>query len=1421
MRRRLNQRRQAWQSKSGPCTISESLEARQLLSGHALTANGDTGENSTEQTIYVVEPVPSGEYRLEIEEVHRVGDELWVLSHLFQDGIGTQALTSKQDSVTVESPALPQKHFRIGGYERFGDGTAPIPSHDQLILLDSFDEFHAELEGKQAELLYSRTDPTLQSWRDAIRERLIAEADEQYGELYGTETDRFVFYVDDLAVPFGRVALPNLAFDSDATARSLTFSETNVQVEGVDEGDVVETDGNYLYVLSGRKLIILQAINSDTDSPVVVSTTELSYQPQAMFLHDGRLTVIGREYGGFTSYRRALTAFSDIDFAPVPNRTTVTVFDVSEPEMPQITQETVVDGDFVTARAIGEQVFVVVNNNFGVPYLPTLQVVYSGKDSEGRPVYRYQTRDEYLHSLDKVIESAAPPSAYRRTMSGELERVGWLDDSVLDIEIAAGSGNLTSVLKFDSSETVAGPVDNISIPTGNGWSAKIYSSQNAIYVLTNEYDQVESGGIFLRAVQTETSTRINKVSIDGTRMQREASGVVRGSIDNQFSVDEHNGYLRVATTTGALWNQTSENHLFVLEQVGSNLNVVGSVEGLAPTETIYSMRFAGDRGWMVTFRKVDPVYSFDLSDPANPRVTGELKIPGYSDYLQLIDDDHLLAIGRGAEDSGDPRFAWFQEVQVSLFNIADAQNPQLLHRFSFEGGRSGQSEALIDHHAFNYIADRQILAVPFRNGADGDWTAGLITLHIDPENGITQLGDVDQPGSVNRSVQIDNLLYGVSDRSISVVDLDDPQTVLNTTDLFEVVAPDHSHLDLLTRYLKRTNDVFVSRFASRLLGGDYLYIGAGDRPENWTEAIADIIAADRAYEFRVQDADSGETLVTLESERPFALLSQPGTGFLNQTVLSDLPTNLKVQFRSRNADLENAEWSDWSEPTIVNIGDEKPEATSPDVLQFADRILKWTKVADRGTLTDGITLPVEPPISVPFLFNSNPVRNYEVYVTDAETRELMLWNRDIEGTELNLDDLRAGRFWVWIRSVFEDGSFGDWSNGQTIQVLADKLSVVSNFTDTLSAAPEFQWEALVGALGFEVEVTGADGTTTVYSAADLTEARLKLPMELAAGTYSFRVRGRLSVFGFTEWSDPFRFSVINQPELSIGEQGVSWERIGNETFEVWVNNKETGQRILHEKNWIGAGIDQLRQRLGANAEQVDMWVRAVLPDGSTTKWSSKAVVSLIAEAINVDSIPEFAFSQQPQISWQASDGIESAEVYIRRAGEGGAAYRRAGIRGLVHTITESLDPGDYIVWLRGALTGGGHTKWGSAHRMSIAESTAVTVADRIASWVTTDSTAKSEIWVNEIDEAGELLRSRVAHVRDLTTDSFSLENLAKGKYAIWVRTFTDLGGNLISDGWSKRVVADLPDQTTSADEDTLLDLFADPLERLRNVFDLL
>ena len=156
---------------------------------------------------------------------------------------------------------------------------------------------------------------------------------------------------------------------------------------------------------------------------------------------------------------------------------------------------------------------------------------------------------------------------------------------------------------------------------------------------------------------------IHKIDLTGDKLALGGKGEVPGRVHDQFSLDEHNGYLRVATTT---FDQPRLNHVFILEDAGDELVEVGSVRDLAPTERIYSMRYDGDRAWMVTFRESDPVFSLDLSDPTNPQVTGELKIPGFSDYLQLIDENHLLAIGRGATSTGRA-----QEVQVSLFDVSD------------------------------------------------------------------------------------------------------------------------------------------------------------------------------------------------------------------------------------------------------------------------------------------------------------------------------------------------------------------------------------------------------------------------------------------------------------------------------------------------------------------------------------------------------------------------------------------------------------------------------------------------------------------------------------------------------------------------------------------------------------------------------
>ena len=175
---------------------------------------------------------------------------------------------------------------------------------------------------------------------------------------------------------------------------------------------------------------------------------------------------------------------------------------------------------------------------------------------------------------------------------------------------------------------------------------------------------------------------------------------------NQFAADEHDGYLRVVSQ-GQPWSNVGQS-VVVLQQVGKNLNVVGSVSGIATDESLYSVRFVGDRAYFVTFRQIDPLFVVDLSVPTDPRLTGELHIPGFSDYLQPIDETHLLAIGRDGA------------LQVSIFDVSDISNPQLTQRYSFEGGSTTVTPATGasftrgdgDHHAVSYFADEQILRCP-------------------------------------------------------------------------------------------------------------------------------------------------------------------------------------------------------------------------------------------------------------------------------------------------------------------------------------------------------------------------------------------------------------------------------------------------------------------------------------------------------------------------------------------------------------------------------------------------------------------------------------------------------------------------------------------------------------------------------------
>jgi uncharacterized secreted protein with C-terminal beta-propeller domain len=274
-----------------------------------------------------------------------------------------------------------------------------------------------------------------------------------------------------------------------------------------------------------------------------------------------------------------------------------------------------------------------------------------------------------------------------------------------------------------------------------------------------------------------------------------ATGVAEGRVLNQFAMDEYDGRLRIATTTGWLPNPDVHNTLSVLEPSGGELAVVGKIDDIAPSEDIRAVRFDGPRGFIVTFKKTDPLFALDLADPVRPRIAGELFIPGFSTYIHLMDATHLMTIGYDADDMGD--FAWFDGIQLQIFDIADLASPTLLFR-ELIGTRGSTSDAATNHLAFNYFPPRDALAIPMvicEGGGDGTYGmsmtfSGLLVYRVTTADGFALLGrvshaDTASAGSVScgswwtasnsqvqRSIFMDDYVFSVAPDAIKINRLD-------------------------------------------------------------------------------------------------------------------------------------------------------------------------------------------------------------------------------------------------------------------------------------------------------------------------------------------------------------------------------------------------------------------------------------------------------------------------------------------------------------------------------------------------------------------------------------------------------------------------------------------------------------------------
>ncbi len=479
-----------------------------------------------------------------------------------------------------------------------------------------------------------------------------------------------------------------------AEAGTSDYSKTNIQVEGVDEADIVKSDGEYLYIVSGNNLTIVKAY--PPEEATVVSKITLDGSISGIFINGNKLAIFETDYSVYLLYDGVAVRESSStaeekngtateDAAPEgsktvkyePPTTSVKVYDISDKANPVLTRDFVIDGNYFSSRMIGDYVYVVV----------TMYTYYTQTDLA---LPRVQEEDD-----TEVIQAT----------------------DIYYCDLSDSSYTFTTIAAININDDDQEPTHETIVL---GSSSGIYVSQDNIYLAFPDYSYQEDETM---------KTAIQRIKINGQAITIEAAGEVPGYILNQFSMDEHNGYFRVATTVYN-WNlrtfaaeQTTRNNVYTLDM---NLNIVGKLEDLAPGEQIYSARFMGNRCYMVTFRNIDPLFVIDLSNPATPTVLGELKVTGYSGYLHPYDENHLIGIGKETELDAKEDFAWYQGIKISLFDVSDVSNPVEIDKFEI-GDRGTDSPILYDHKALLFDKEKNLLVIPVAVAEidEGDYPDGV------------------------------------------------------------------------------------------------------------------------------------------------------------------------------------------------------------------------------------------------------------------------------------------------------------------------------------------------------------------------------------------------------------------------------------------------------------------------------------------------------------------------------------------------------------------------------------------------------------------------------------------------------------------------------------------------------------------------
>ena len=501
--------------------------------------------------------------------------------------------------------------------------------------------------------------------------------------------------------------------DSSASAPngSPTFSTTNTVEAGIDEGDTVKTDGTHLYVLAQGQLHILAAVDGEAQKR---GTLRLPGYPSQLLKVGNTLLVAGQPEVMTTETQPGVSSDS-MSSMPVWGGLQQALWqvDVSDPTKPVLVRQLILDGSIIGLRLTGEVARVVLQS----PPQDLAFVSPNGPSSEARA----------LEANRQVIADSEIDDwlGGYRLLDGEGKAIseGRLAECSAVARPAQFHGfSTTTVLSIDLARGLSEPNGAAVLADGQ----QIYASAKHLYVAIGAWQDpmIFLGDSIVPSDQDDATTTIHRFSYDGNAAAYTATGEVTGSLLNDFSMSEHDGVLRVATTAGTPWGATPESESFVttLAATGQDLAQVGQVGGLGQGERIYAVRFIGTNGYVVTFRQTDPLYVLDLADPAQPKVTGELKINGYSAYLHPLSDGRLLGVGQDASEQGRVIGA-----QVSIFDVSDPAAPT---RSAVYTTGSGQLNAEYDYKAFLYWQPEELVLLPATTyGANGIVFNGVIGLN--------------------------------------------------------------------------------------------------------------------------------------------------------------------------------------------------------------------------------------------------------------------------------------------------------------------------------------------------------------------------------------------------------------------------------------------------------------------------------------------------------------------------------------------------------------------------------------------------------------------------------------------------------------------------------------------------------------------